>query len=273
MPAFPNGHFYSPVPDFYRLEQDQNRIWRQNLELPGVDLDLAGQRRLLERCRPLVADYRFPERGAGKDAEEHFHEPNGFFEKLDSRMLFCLLRLLRPRRLIEVGSGFSSLLAAEVNVEHFGGSIDVTCIEPYPRAFLRRGVPGIGRLIQSPVEEVEWELFSHLEAGDVLFIDSSHVIKTGNDVHFLYLEVLPRLPPGVVIHCHDIFLPFEYPKHWVLEERRAWNEQYLLRALLTHSRGFQVLFGSACAAFFFPDQVADVFGRELSGASFWIQKT
>jgi hypothetical protein len=106
----------------------------------------------------------------------------------------------------------------------------------------------------------------------VLFIDSSHVSKTGSDVNFLYLEVLPRLAPGVWIHLHDIFLPNDYPREWVLEEERSWNEQYLVQALLMYSRAFAVRFGSACAFHLFPELVESVFGSRLGGGSLWIEK-
>ena len=106
----------------------------------------------------------------------------------------------------------------------------------------------------------------------MLFIDSSHVIKTGNDVQFLYLEVVPRLTAGVFIHVHDIYLPREYPPAWVLGDNRAWNEQYLLQALLVHSSALEVVIGSACAYYLFPQEVKTVFGDRFGGGSLWIRK-
>ena len=275
MPGFPNGHFYSPVIDAEDLQQREGEIWPaepEHAEPPGIDLDLEGQRDLLERARPFAADYRYP----GTDAERvnpwDFHEGNGLFENLDSRMLYSMLRIRAPRRLVEVGSGHSSLLSADVNRNHLGLDTEITCIEPYPPDFLTEEVPGISRLIPKRVEEVGLQPFLDLQAGDFLFIDSSHVSKTGNDVNFLYLEVIPRLAPGVVIHVHDIFIPEEYPRDWVLGEERSWNEQYLLQALLMFSGGFKVLFGSNCSTCFFPEQVVSVFGGAYGGGSFWIEK-
>ncbi len=273
MPPFPNGHFYSPVPDFDDLRQRQGKIWQADLvELPGVDFNLEGQKALLESFRELVADYDYPEESPEESSFLPFYEPNGLFEGVDSRFLFCFLRHLRPSRVIEVGSGFSSLLLADVNREYFDGEIDITCIEPYPRPFLQAGVPGIGQLIESRVEDIELDLFQTLKAGDILFVDSSHVLKTGNDVHYLYLDVMPQLAKGVVIHSHDIFLPYEYPSAWILDSERAWNEQYLLRALLMFSKGFNVLFGSVCAQHLFSRLTESMFGRDLPGGSFWIEK-
>ena len=117
------------------------------------------------------------------------------------------------------------------------------------------------------------EPFLGLGPGDFLFIDSSHVSKTGSDVNFLYLEVLPRLAPGVVIHVHDIFMPAEYPQGWVLEEQRSWNEQYLLQALLMYSSAFRVIFGSHLAQLYLAKEVEETFGGPQGGGSFWFEKT
>jgi hypothetical protein len=120
------------------------------------------------------------------------------------------------------------------------------------------------------------EFFDQLSSNDVLFIDSSHVSKTGSDVNYLYFEVLPRLKKGVKIHIHDIFLPNDYLKDWVLNEKRSWNEQYLLRALLMYSTAFQVVFGCSYADEKMPELVkhglADPEERSFGGGSFWIEK-
>jgi hypothetical protein len=296
MGGFPNGHFYSPVIDPEELRRRADEIWPRALrELPGVDLDLAGQRALLEALRPFAADFDYPE-GTAEPGEEPavFRDGNGVFERLDARVLFCLLRRLVPRRLLEVGSGHSSLLAADVNRRFLGGAIEITCVEPFPREFLVAAEPlaypapcafesmpaaglaafprGVRRVWSSRVQQVGLDPFLALGAGDVLFIDSSHVSKTGSDVNFLLLEVLPRLAPGVWIHLHDIFLPQEYPREWVLDEERSWNEQYLVQALLVHSRAFAVRFGSACAWHLFPELVESVFGSRLAGGSLWLEK-
>ncbi len=273
MPAFPDGHFYSPVPDFDDLRRRKRELWPDKaVQLPGVDLDLAGQVALLDRVAGFAADFDYPYDPLDPDTVDGFYEPNGKFERIDARMLFCLLRHLRPRRLIEIGSGFSTLLAADVNRTWLAGTIDITCIDPHPHPAVQPGLPGLGRLVANRVEDVPLDLFARLAAGDVLFIDSSHVVKTGSDAYRLYLEILPRLARGVVIHSHDIFLPFEYPQFWVLEEERAWNEQYLLHALLMHSRGLRVLFSSYCVYKLFPERMAAVFGRPMKGGSFWMEK-
>ncbi len=187
-----------------------------------------------------------------------------------------LLREWRPARLIEVGSGFSTLLAADVNRRFLDGTMEITCIEPYPREFLRHDIAGVARLIESKVQDVPLEELSRLRAGDVLFIDSSHVAKTDSDVNFLYFEVLPRLVSGVRIRIHDIFLPEDYKREWVIDENRSWNEQYLLRALLMHSTAFRVVFGCNYAHCRFPDQVREALalpgGHAYGGGSFWMER-
>jgi hypothetical protein len=136
-------------------------------------------------------------------------------------------------------------------------------------------VPGVSRLIEQRVELVDHGEFTQLEAGDILFIDSSHVSKTGSDVNFLFFEVLPLLKPGVIVHVHDIFLPDDYPRPWVIDDNRSWNEQYVLRALLMYSTRFRVLFGCAHAATAHSEAVIRALARSdgcgMGGGSLWLQ--
>lgn len=273
MAAFPDGHFYSPVIDAKDLRKRRDTLWAApSPELPGVDLNEAGQRALLQELRAIGAEY--PEGGvfAPLNGRNTFREPNGMFEGLDARMLYALLRHRQPKRLVEVGSGHTSLLSGHVNEQHLGGSCEITCVEPYPPDFLSPLPLGVTRLVKARAQEVDPALFTSLEAGDFLFIDSSHVSKTGSDVNTLYLDVLPRLAPGVVVHVHDVFLPAEYPQNWVLEEERSWNEQYLLQALLTFSSGFRVLFANYYASQFLSEEVEATFGRVYGGGSFWMER-
>lgn len=198
------------------------------------------------------------------------------FSRLDAWMLQAMLRHFRPVRMIEVGCGWSSLVTARINREYLNGSLHFTCIEPYPPDFLVDGVEGISRLIASPVEELQVDPFLELGSGDVLFIDTSHTAKTGGDVLFLFEEVLPRLAAGVVVHVHDIFLPWDYPPDWVLAGR-AWNEQYLVRAFLASNSEFRILLGVGWLSHHRPDVLtATLPGYPGSyrdgGGSLWIQR-
>jgi hypothetical protein len=273
--SHPNGHFYSPVVDPSQL--DHSKLWPPHPEVMGIDFNEASHETILREVFPRwMPDYDYPELLDETPELAQFFTRNSQFSWLDSRALFVLLREWKPRRLIEIGSGFSTLLAADVNRRFLDGSLEITCCEPYPREFLRHGIDGVTRLIEDKVQNVAVEEFAALERGDILFIDSSHVAKTGSDVNYLYFEVLPRLATGVRIHIHDILLPHEYPREWVIDENRSWNEQYLVRALLMFSSGFRVVFGCNFAYSRFPDLVRQALalpsGRAFGGGSFWIER-
>lgn len=275
--SHPPGHFYSPITDPAELAARDASLWPAVPEIPGIDFnDDSHEHILREIFARHMPHYDYPETLEETPELADFYTRNSQFSWLDSRSLFVLLREWRPRRMIEVGSGFSTLLAADVNRRFLDRTMELTSIEPYPRAFLRNSLDGLTRLIESKVQDVPLDEFMRLEAGDVLFIDSSHVAKTGSDVNFLYFEVLPRLAPGVRIHIHDIFLPHDYLREWAIVENRSWNEQYVLRALLMYSSAFQVIFGCNYAFWRFPELVqralAHPAGHAFGGGSFWIER-
>lgn len=267
---FPPGHFYSPI--VAPAELDTATLWPAGgAALPlGIDFDAPGQRRLLsEAFTRFLPDFDYPEQGEDDATLTRFYIGNSQFSGLDARAYFVLLRQWQPRRLIEVGSGYSTLLAADVNARFLDGSAAITAIEPYPRPFLDK-IPDL-RVIRQPVQAVDTGIFAELAAGDVLFIDSTHVAKTGSDVNHLVFDVLPRLRPGVHVHFHDIFLPNEYLRNWVLDENRSWNEQYLIRALLMDSTRYRIVFGSSFVASIMPDAVAAALGGAvMDGGSLWL---
>lgn len=272
---FPPGHFYSPIVDPDALRGRLEEVWPRAPSVAGIDFNDASHRTVLVELFPrFIGDYDYPEQATAD--ERAFYTQNSQFSWLDARALFVLLRAWQPQRVIEVGSGYSSLLVADVIRRWLAGRTEFTCIEPYPRAFLRAGVSGITRLLEQEVQRVPLATFSELRRGDVLFIDSSHVAKTGSDVNYLYFEVLPRLAAGVRIHVHDIFLPHDYPPQWVLDENRSWNEQYVVRALLMYSSAFRVEFGCSYAFHRFPDLVLDALaspqGHAFGGGSLWFTK-
>ncbi len=277
--AFPDGHFYSPVVDTKDVAARKEELWPAKPEILGVDWNVAQQERVLREFFPKhIAKYDYPELLADSSELTQFYTRNSQFSWLDARALFVLLNEWRPRRMVEVGSGYSTLLSADVNVRFLDSSMQFTCIEPYPRPFLAGPsmLPGVTALMQDRVERVGLAPFLELEAGDVLFIDSSHVAKTGSDVNFLIFEVLPRLALGVRIHIHDIHLPHEYLWDWVVTENRSWNEQYIVRALLMFSKGFEVLF--SCSDMFHrdPELVAQALnhprGVGYGGGSLWLER-
>jgi hypothetical protein len=271
-----HGHFYSPVVNPDELVGQEARLWPAHPKILGIDFDDAEHERMLRDVFPLyIGDYDYPERLEETSDLTSFYTQNTEFSWLDSRALFVMLRYLEPKRFIEIGSGFSTLLTADVSHRFLGGRMQLTCVDPYPRQFLRGSIAGLTRRIEDKVQNVPLSVFEELQAGDVLFIDSSHVAKTGSDVNFIYFEILPRLAKGVFLHIHDILLPHDYPKAWVLSENRSWNEQYLVRALLMYSTRLRVKFGCSHAFYRFPDLVKDALalpsGRSFAGGSLWIE--
>ncbi len=235
---FPPGHFYSPLPSGEEVAEAFAR-GGFGPPFPGVDLNEAGQLERLERFAGWYAEQPFPE---AVTPGRRFHLANPSYGHFDAIMLYSMLREARPRRIIEVGSGFSSAAMLDLNDQVLGGTVEFTFIDPDMRRLrplLREGDAGRVTLIERRVQEVPLEAFAALGAGDVLFIDSSHVSKIGSDVNRLYFDVLPALAPGVLIHIHDVAGNLEYPREW-LEEGRAWNEQYLLRAFLMHNAAYRV---------------------------------
>lgn len=273
--AHENGHFYSPVVNTSELIE--SRIWPDKPEVIGIDFNDEAHAEMLRDTFPrYLREYDYPEHLQETDDLSQFYTQNTQFSWLDCRSLYVFARHWRPKRVIEVGSGFSTLLFADINRRFLDNAAEITCVEPYPREFLKRGIPGVARLLEQKVQDVPLSIFTELGPGDILFIDSSHVAKTGSDVVHLYFEVLPRLATGVRVHVHDIFFPYDYPKDWVLKENRSWNEQYLLRALLTFSNAFRVIFGCNYAFWRYPELVQSALalpkGHAFGGGSFWFQR-
>ncbi len=275
--AHPNGHFYSPIVDPTELAGRLDQIYPANPPTPGIDFNDASHLELIEHgLARFMPGYDYPERGKDDAELDFFYTQNSQFSWLDARALFCFLRLWQPARVVEVGSGYSSLLISDVKRRFLAQHTTIQCIEPFPRPFLHRAEMGF-ELIQKKVQDIPIKFFASLKAGDLLFIDSSHVCKTGSDVNYLYLQVLPQLQRGVRIHIHDIFLPHDYLKAWVIDENRSWNEQYLLQALLVFSSGFKVLFGNYYAFQRYPQHIINALnlpeGHGFGGGSFYLERT
>lgn len=225
------GHYYSPTSsDVDRRRQGE---WDQEAHLAGIDIAEAEQLELASRLAGTV----LPEDRWSGGPE------NRMFGRIDATVLHGMLTVNRPSRILEVGSGYSTAVMLDA-ADRDGTTTDITCVEPYPDRLNSLLHPGdTVTLVQSPVQDVPLDTFTDLGAGDLLFIDSTHVAKSGSDVLYLYLEVLPRLRPGVLVHAHDIFWPFSYPQEW-LDEGRDWTEAYLLRALLSESPRWRIEFFS-----------------------------
>lgn len=235
-------HFYQPIPDSRTLGPE---LWSRVSELPGLTIDADAMEQLLgELGGRYGAEWAaFPSRAT--DDAHQFHLCNNRFESVDAEFLYGMIRRLQPRRLIEIGCGRSTLLIlqafAKNTEENPGYSCEYTSIDPFPPAYVTSALRGKGRQIVGPVQETPVELFQTLQAGDILFIDSTHVVRIGGDVQYEFLEVIPRLCAGVFIHLHDIFLPMEYPRRWVMRYHKFWTEQYLLQAFLAFNSTFETV--------------------------------
>ena len=174
-----------------------------------------------------------------------YFSENDWYGLGDAAVYFALIRLFKPKRIIEVGSGFSSAVALDTSDHFLNGMIDFTFIDPSPerlRSLLGAYHDSKVKVLTQTVQTIPVNEFAALASGDILFIDSTHVLKTGSDVSFELFSVLPSLKSGVVIHFHDVFWPFEYPKEWVIDDNRSWNELYALRAFLMNNSDYEILF-------------------------------
>src|SRR4051812_35794843 len=258
-------HFYEPIPDTRALPVS---LWRPR-EAAGIEMNEAGQLAFLASCLEYKSEYEnFPRT---KPAGLGFWTGNPAFGSVDAEILYCMVRHFRPARVIEIGSGYSTFITAAALKEN--GTGQLTCIEPYPDVE-RLDASGV-TLLQRRVQDVPIETFAALERNDILFIDSSHVICCGSDVQFQFFEIVPRLKPGVIIHFHDIFLPDEYPRHWILKDHHFWNEQYIVQAFLMYNGSFEVMWGAHFMHSRHAHEVAasfDTYTPNCDPGSFWIRR-
>lgn len=239
----PPGHFYSPLP---AREEIAAGFARHDFgpPFPAVDLNEPGQFERLERFAQWYPEHPYVDAPA---PGHRYHFGNPAYGPSDAIMLYGMMREARPRRIVEVGSGYSSAAMLDVDEHTLGRTVEFTFIDPDARLLRSLLCPEDQprvTVIEKMVQDVPLDPFARLQSGDILFIDSSHVSKFGSDVNRLFFHVLPALAAGVFVHVHDIAWRLEYPREW-LEEGRAWNEQYLLRAFLMYNRAFRVeLFSS-----------------------------
>lgn len=257
--------YYSPIPDLGKLPAG---FWDDARPMPGVDLRMEAALALLEG--PLAPHIREFDPPRDPTPGRVFHLANRTYESVDAEVLFALIRHLAPKRVIELGSGASTAVMVEA-VE--GTSTELQVFDPYPRPHWADGLRKHVTIEERSAEDLPPSFFDDLGDGDVLFIDTSHTVRAGGDVTHLLLEVVPRLRPGVVVHVHDIFLPYSYPEGWFRDDRRYFAEQYLLQALLADSAKFEVLFPAHALSREHPDRLAAVIPSFVPGAggAFWFR--
>lgn len=271
----PPGHFYSPIPcdeDVeFRFAALQSSV---PTEIAGVDLNLDEQEAWFRAVAKYYLDCCFSE---SKTAGSRYYYSNNMFRYSDAFFLYGMLRSLQPKRIVEVGSGFSSVVMLDTIDKYFPGNTLLTFIEPFSQrleSLLTDVDKQAVRILREPVQRICSAPWKELQAGDILFVDSSHVCKCGSDVHFIFSQVLPALNDGVIVHFHDISLPFEYPQAWLTERNWAWNEVYQLHAFLQYNDRFKIIAWVPLLNQIYSTEIA----REMplcqqdSGGSIWVQK-
>ncbi|MGO8906770.1 MAG: class I SAM-dependent methyltransferase [Solirubrobacteraceae bacterium] len=262
--------YYSPIPDLANLPDG---VWDERDPLRGIDLDLDAQMSFVES----ELSGHVKQLAWGNDvAPQHSYEPNSHSYPLpDARILYAMIRHLRPQLILELGSGQTTRVMAQAARENArdGVATRLRALDPFPTA-VDDSLPGVTELLRAKAQDVPDEVFAELQAGDVLFVDTTHTVKIASDVNHIILRVLPLLNEGVLVHVHDIFLPYEYPRFFFADYALYWAEQYLLQAFLAFNSSFEVV----CAV--------HALGRERAarmaaagaltageiGSSFWIRR-
>lgn len=263
-------YFDNPIPDKnYLLSHDG--YWKQPYPCHGIEFNDGDQLLLCEQ----LSKYSSEINGLPKDVLDP--QKNTSYLDMDLEFLYCLIRLLKPKRFIEIGAGWSSLIAMHAlhcNKEE-GYICEHTIIEPYPREYFKERFEKMGGYINKLVQEVPVSIFDGLSNNDILFIDTSHIAKYGSDVNYIYFHILPRVSSGCYIHIHDIFIPNEYHEKWILDDKLFFNEQYLVMAFLMYNNEFQVRIAAQYLSQKYRDRLNRLFPRfkpYFSPGCLWLQR-
>lgn len=269
-------HYYSPVPDIKVL--DQRKVWTKVSPLRGLKMKAESQiETLAEMTRRFSSECVWPVEATPNPHE--FYLKNPCFSFQCASLLHYMVRHFRPKRIIEAGSGFSSRIINAALARNLaeGNPCHYQIIDPFPAATTQT-LPHLTAITAGKIEETPEEMFSALESGDILFVDSGHVVKIGSDVNFLILDILPLLKPGVVVHFHDIAMPAEYARVYYTSPtfRMLWTESYLLQAFLAFNDAFEILCAASYLAQHHPESWDKLFPNDpkLGGTqSFWMRRS
>lgn len=267
------GHYYSPVPSLKDLKRYQEKIFSKKDEIYAIDLNESNQIELLNKFKSYYSEIPFEEH---KKKNLRYYFDNPFYSFGDGIFLYCMMRHVKPKKIIEIGSGFSSANMLDTNELFFNGEISIKFVEPYPnrlKSLLKKDDLNKVTLFESKLQDVDLSIFKELQENDILFIDSSHVTKTFSDVNIIIFNILPTLNKGVYIHFHDIFFPFEYPKSWVLGGY-AFNEAYILRAFLEFNEAFSIVLFNSLIGYKYKSILEKDFPlcRKNCGGGIWLRK-
>lgn len=272
---FPAGHYYSTIVSLNEIKLRQDDIWKIPLhdKIRGIDLQVKEQLLLIESLNKYYPDLPFP----GKKIRSlRYNFENNYYSYNDGIILYSIMRHFKPKNIIEIGSGYSSAVMMDTNELFFHNRAKLTFIEPYPSERLNYLLKNTDQdkvnIIKQDVQKVSLNVFKELEIGDILFIDSTHVVKTGSDVNYILFEILPLLNTGVLIHFHDIYYPFEYPKQWVMDGF-GWNEAYFLKSFLMYNKDFKIMLFSDYMHKFHRESFKNMpLTYKSTGSNLWIEK-
>lgn len=231
-------NYYSPIPDVKALPPD---VWDRRSALRGIHFDLDEQLAWIDReLADGMREFSAPDGPTGREGE--YWLDNASYGRVGADLLHGVVRALKPRRIVELGSGFSTLIMAAACERNRADGVQtqLRAFDPFS-SVAKPSLPGLAELQPVQAQDVPLDVFASLEAGDVLFVDTTHTVKLDSDVNRIVLDVLPALAPGVFVHVHDIFLPYQYPRRWAEDSGFHWTEQYLLQAFLAGNRDFEVL--------------------------------
>jgi hypothetical protein len=268
------GHFYSPIPDPAELELRRQEIFDASPKtLPGLDLQTAEQLAFFDHLFTLSQDFPYTVSHARKNYR--YSLDNLFFTEPDAFTLHSVIRIFRPKRIVEIGSGYSSALILDTIDRFLDYQPELVFVEPEPSRLTKLLKPedlSRVRIFPTSAQSVPIEELLRLDVSDILFIDSSHVGKCGSDVLHLLFNVLPQLRAGVFVHVHDIFWPFEYPESWY-HEGRCWNETYFVRAMLMFNAVFRIFFWPSFLESYCPQRIREISQyRKHAGGSLWLRR-
>lgn len=271
----PPGHFYSPIVEPREADAHLSKLVpvAEADHIEGIAIDRAAMVDLWNDLLPFMLSSPFKDELAG---ENRYAFDNSAYAWGDGSVLHGMLRYFSPKRVIEIGSGWSSACMLDTVDKYLDGNCEIQFIEPYPQ--LLRTIVGPTqsnvRIYENFVQSVPVDIYDALEPNDILLIDSTHIVKTGSDCCFEMFNILPRLKPGVIVHIHDMFWPFEYPRHWVVDENRSWNEIYAIRALLTDNPNWKIIMFNDYMERFESDLVKKTYPTFLkaAGAALWLQR-
>ncbi len=271
---FHPGYHGSTIPSRKFIEANRDRLFGPHDAFDGIDLNRDEQQMLLHELMKFYSDFNPPE---NPTAGRLYHSANSMYGFQDAFVLFSMLRRFKPKRVIEVGSGYSSALMLDMSPE-FLPDTKFTFIDPYSetiRKVLSSRPDGDYELVRAEVQSIDLKVFQSLGDGDLLLVDTSHAVKIGSDVSSILFRILPSLRPGVLIHIHDIYYPWEYPEEFILEGR-TYNELYFIRAFLQFNSAFKIVYNSTQMEFEFsaefPSDFFELRGVHKRGVSLWLRK-